>query len=57
MSFSEFVSMGGYGQYVWPCYGLAVLTLVWNVWAARRELQQQIRVTQRRIQATSEVNR
>jgi len=24
---AEFFSMGGYGVYVWPCYGLSALVL------------------------------
>lgn len=31
-----FWSMGGYGRYVWPSYGLAFIVLAWNLWAARR---------------------
>ena len=33
---SEFLSMGGYGAFVWPCFGLAAIVLIWNVVAARR---------------------
>ncbi len=33
---SEFLDMGGYGAYVWPCFALAVAVLAWNVQAARR---------------------
>jgi heme exporter protein D len=28
MSFSEFLSMGGYGVYVWTSYGIAAVVLV-----------------------------
>ena len=31
MSWSEFVSMGGYGAYVWSAYGFAIIVLVINV--------------------------
>lgn len=31
MSWSEFVSMGGYGVYVWSAYGFAIVILVINV--------------------------
>jgi heme exporter protein D len=30
-----FVAMGGYAAYVWPCIGLALVVLAWNIWAAR----------------------
>jgi heme exporter protein CcmD len=33
---SAFLRMGGYAAYVWPCIGLAVAVLAWNVVAARR---------------------
>ncbi len=31
MSWSEFISMGGYGIYVWSAYGFAIVILVINV--------------------------
>jgi heme exporter protein D len=31
MSWSEFISMGGYGGYVWSAYGFAIFVLVINV--------------------------
>lgn len=34
----EFLGMGGYGVFVWPCFLLAAVVLVWNVVAARRLL-------------------
>lgn len=36
MSAGGFWAMGHYGAYVWPCYGLALAVLGWNVWSARR---------------------
>ena len=33
---SEFLRMGGYAAYVWPCFALAAAVLAWNVLAARR---------------------
>ncbi len=27
--FEQFMAMGGYGSYVWPAYGVAVLALIW----------------------------
>ena len=33
---NEFLAMGGYAAYVWPCIGFALATLAWNVWAAQR---------------------
>ncbi len=31
-----FWAMGGYARFVWPSIGLAIVVLIWNVWAARR---------------------
>jgi heme exporter protein D len=31
VSWSEFISMGGYGVYVWSAYGFAIIILVINV--------------------------
>jgi heme exporter protein CcmD len=33
---SEFIRMGGYAAYVWPCFALAAAVLAWNLVAARR---------------------
>jgi heme exporter protein CcmD len=44
---SEFLA-SGYGAYVWSCYGLALVVLVFNLWAARRELREQLVKVQRR---------
>lgn len=30
----EFLHMGGYARFVWASYGLGLLVLAWNVWAA-----------------------
>jgi heme exporter protein CcmD len=35
---NDVFAMGGYAAYVWPCVGLVVGVLVWNVWSARRLL-------------------
>lgn len=34
----SFWAMGGYARYVWPSIGLALVLLVWNLWAAQRHL-------------------
>ena len=36
MNLAKFLTMGGYGVYVWPCFALTGAVLVWNVIAARR---------------------
>ena len=36
MTIGQFLAMGGYARYVWPCFALAISVLLWNVWSARR---------------------
>lgn len=33
---SEFLLMGGYAAYVWSAYGITLIVLVANIWAAYR---------------------
>src|SRR5690606_34339052 len=33
---SEFLAMGGYAPYVWSAYGITLLVILLNIWAARR---------------------
>jgi len=33
---AAFWAMGGYARFVWPCFGLALAVLAWNLWSARR---------------------
>jgi heme exporter protein D len=33
---SEFLAMGGYAAYVWSAYGITLLVILLNIWAARR---------------------
>jgi heme exporter protein CcmD len=54
MSLRDFLAMGAYGAYVWPCYGLTVVVLIWSAWSARRQLRNEILAARRRVQAQSE---
>lgn len=51
---SEFLSMSGYGAYVWSSYALALVVLVSNAWTARRRLQEEILRSKRRAQIQQE---
>lgn len=33
---TEFLSMGGYGAYVWTSYLAGLIVVAWNVWAPLR---------------------
>ena len=39
-SFHEFLTMGGYGIYVWPAYGLAAVVIVVNIVLPLKRLRQ-----------------
>jgi len=38
---SEFLSMGGYGPYVWSSFALGVISLVYIYFSAKRHLAKQ----------------
>jgi len=50
MNLSEFLAMGGYGAYIWPCFLLAIGVLAGNAIAARRLHAQARRHVMRRLQ-------
>jgi heme exporter protein CcmD len=49
----EFFSMSGYGEYVWSCYALTFVVLIWNLIASRRELKRQQVHARRRAEAAT----
>lgn len=53
MSAGEFLAMGGYAVYVWPSFGIVLLALLWNVFAARRLHAAARRETLRRLESGS----
>ena len=54
MSLTEFINMGGYGGYIWTCYGLSILVLVGIGWTARRQLAEARVRALRRVEANRE---
>ena len=42
-SFSAFLAMGGHGPYVWSCYGLTLLVLLFNGLAPGRRKRRFLR--------------
>lgn len=50
----EFLDMGGYGAYVWGAFGITVLVLIWNAWAARASFKNAKRHAARRVQMQKE---
>jgi len=36
MNANEFLAMGGYAAFVWPCFALVIAVLIGNALAARR---------------------
>jgi heme exporter protein D len=49
MSLGEFLSMGGYAEYVWSSYGIATVVLVANIVIPVRRHRQMIARIRRRI--------
>jgi heme exporter protein CcmD len=47
----EFLDMGGYGAYVWTCYGATLAVLIGNILAARRRLHLELEKARRRAHA------
>jgi heme exporter protein CcmD len=42
MNLTTFFAMGGYGAYIWSCYGLTAAVLIFMAWRARSELKAEI---------------
>jgi heme exporter protein D len=53
MNLTEFFAMGGYGAYIWSCYGLTAAVLIFMAWRARSELQAEVLRAKRRSQAAA----
>ena len=47
----NWLNMGGYWPYVWPCYLLTLLAVVLNIYWARRSLQSARTEARRRLQS------
>lgn len=45
---NEFLSMGGYGAYVWTAYGIALAIVVWNLWVPHRARRTALRAARLR---------
>jgi heme exporter protein CcmD len=45
----DFWAMGGYARYVWPCIGLGLAVLYWNLWSARRFYAAALRRAERKL--------
>jgi heme exporter protein CcmD len=54
MSLREFFAMGSYGGYIWSCYAVTVVMLIFSAWSARRDLREQIGAAKRRVQMQKE---
>lgn len=48
-SFSSFLAMGGHAPYVWSCYGLTFLLIIYNIWQPVQQKRKFIAEQQRRI--------
>jgi len=48
------LAMGGYGVYVWSCFGLTLAIVIANEWRARRRHRVELRDIEVRIKATED---
>ena len=49
---SDFLTMGGYGGFVWPAFGLTALVMVWLLASSLRRLRENERLLARMQAAT-----
>lgn len=52
-SFQEFLAMGEHGLYVWSCYGIAVVVIIYNFLAPKVVNRQKINERKRILQRDS----
>jgi heme exporter protein CcmD len=57
MNLHNLLNMSGYAAYVWPCYGLTLAALIWMLWSARRQWQDELVRAKRRTQVQQEAQR
>ena len=48
------LAMGGYGAYVWSCFGLALIVILWSDWRSRARHNQVYQEIEGRIRALEE---
>jgi len=48
MSLREFLSMSGYGAYIWSCYALTFACVIGLWWSGSNQLKQQVVAATRR---------
>lgn len=53
-SWHEFLTMGGYGAYVWPAYGIALVVLVANAVLPGRQQRALLKQLRRRVKNEGE---
>ena len=56
MTLQHFINMGGYGPFVWSCYGLTVAVLLWAGLSSRRQLQSELVSARRRAQIQTDTS-
>ncbi|MGE0113944.1 MAG: heme exporter protein CcmD [Steroidobacteraceae bacterium] len=49
--FTTALKMGDYGAYVWSCYGLTLVALMYLAFTVRRTWQNELKQARRRAQA------
>jgi len=54
-SLAEFLTMGGYGAYVWSAYGICAAILIGNLWQARHQARLTVHRIKRRLRQRNEI--
>jgi len=36
---ADFLNMGGYAEFVWSAFGITAVTIIANIWSARRRFR------------------
>jgi heme exporter protein D len=54
---SDFFAMDGDGPYVWAAYGITLVVLIWNIWAARLRLKRNLREAARNVDTAEPARR
>lgn len=56
MSLGEFFEMGGYGKYVWSCYGICLIALALNIILPKIKQQKTLQALQKKLHSATDKN-
>ncbi|MDE8033984.1 heme exporter protein CcmD [Actinobacillus equuli subsp. equuli] len=56
-SFSDFLSMGNYGFYVWLSYAVSIIAMGGLIWFSRREEKQIVQQVKKELAREAQLNK